>query len=271
MPFAPAVLSQGSSSVEYLVTGAGPGAVLVHGTFAHAEANWAAVTEAIADRYTVVAPNLAGSGATTHPDVVTVDDMAAQVLAAADHAGLETFQVVGHSLGAVVAATLAAHHPDRVDGLVLHAPWVTTDARGAALFDLWDSLLRTDPTLLAQLLPLTVLRPEVTAAWSEAEFADCVAVFAGLLDIRHTVQLAADRHTDLRDLLPRISAPTLVLASGQDQVVDIAAQRAVALAIPAADYREFDAGHALPVEDCAGFTRAISEFLDRCAACGVAA
>lgn len=271
MPFAPATLTHGPSTVEYLTAGTGPGVVLVHGTFATAEANWAPLIESLADRFTVVAPNLAGSGATTHPETVTVDDMATQVLAAADHAGLNRFQIVGHSLGAVVAATVAARHPDRVTGMVLHAPWATTNARGVALFELWETLLRTDPRRLATLLPLSVLRPETTAAWTDAEFADCVATFASLLDVRQTVQLAADRETDVRDLLPRISAPTLVLASGQDQVVDVAGQREVARVIPAAEYREFDAGHALPFEDGPGFAAAITAFLDRRAARTMAA
>ncbi|MFE3188870.1 alpha/beta fold hydrolase [Nocardia sp. NPDC059240] len=263
MPFAPVTLSNGPSTVEYLVTGTGPGVVLVHGTFAHAEANWAELTAELSERFTVVAPNYAGAGATTAPDAVTVDDLAAQVLAAADHAGLTTFQLAGHSLGAVTAATLAARHPDRVESLVLHAPWAVTGTRAAALFDLWQHLLRTDLDALARLLPLTVLRPETLSGWSTEVFEQTVAAFAGLLDPRQAVQVAADRSVDIRDLLPRIAARTLVLGSAYDQVVPIAEQREVADVIPAAEYLEFEAGHALPLEDGAGFTKAIAAFFDR--------
>ncbi|MGW4243513.1 alpha/beta fold hydrolase [Nocardia sp. NPDC004722] len=263
MPFAPVALSTGPSNVEYLVAGTGPGVVLVHGTFAHAEANWTESIAELSDRFTVVAPNYAGSGATTAPDTVTVDDLAAQVLAAADHAGLTTFRLAGHSLGAVTAATLAARHPDRVESLVLHAPWAVTGTRGKAVFDLWQHLLRTDIAALARLLPLTVLRPETLAGWSTEVFEQTVAAFTDLLDPRKAVQIAADRSADIRDLLPRITARTLVLGSAYDQVVPIAEQREVADAIPAAEYLEFEAGHALPLEDGAGFVKAIAAFFDR--------
>ncbi|MEC3913444.1 alpha/beta fold hydrolase [Nocardia sp. CDC160] len=263
MPFAPVTLTNGPSTVEYLVTGSGPGVVLVHGTFANAEANWAELMAELGERYTVVAPNYAGSGATAAPDTVTVDDLAAQVLAAADHAGLTSFHLAGHSLGAVAAAALAARHPERVNSLVLHAPWAATGIRAAAQFELWQHLLRTDPAALARLLPLTVLKPETVASWSAADFEDTVAAFAGLLAPSHAVQVAADRDADIRDLLPRITSATLVLASAQDQIVPIAEQREVAHAIPAAEYLEFDAGHALPLEDGPAFAKAITEFFDR--------
>jgi len=263
MPYAPVTLSNGKSVVEYLITGTGPAVVLVHGTFATNEGNFEPLIAELSDRYTVVAPNYAGSGGTTGPDRVSVDDLADQIVAAADHAGLGAFHLAGHSLGAVTAADLAARYPHRVDSLVLHAPWAATDARGRAQFDLWNELLRIDRRLLARLIPLTALRPEVTSAWTAAEFGTTVDYFEGILDPRQSVQVDADRAVDIRNLLPRITAPTLVLASTQDQIVPIADQREVAKAIPDAEIREFDAGHGLPVEDGPGFVEAVAEFFDR--------
>lgn len=263
MPFAPVTLSNGESTVEYLVTGSGPALVLVHGTFATNEVNYEALIGALADRYTVVAPNYAGSGATTNPDRVSVDDLADQIVAAADHAGVGTFGLAGHSLGAVTAANVAARYPDRVDSLVLHAPWAVTDNRGRAQFDLWNDLLHSDRRSLAQLLTLTAFRPEVTSAWTTDEYQATVDFFESVLDPRKSVQVEADRAVDIRDLLPRITAPTLVLASTQDQIVPIADQREVAKTIPNAEIREFEAGHGLPAEDGPGFVKAIAEFFDR--------
>ncbi|MBU3060098.1 alpha/beta hydrolase [Nocardia sp. NEAU-G5] len=266
MPFAPVTLSNGESNVEYLVTGTGPAVVMVHGTFATNEGNYEPLIAELADRFTVIAPNYAGSGATTAPDRVNVDDLADQVLAAAAHAGAETFHLAGHSLGAVTAANLAARYPDRVDSLVLHAPWAATDERGRTQFDLWNSLLRTDKRLLAQLITLTALRPEVTSAWTAEEYAANIDYFTSIIEPAQSVQVAVDREVDIRALLPLITAPTLVLASGQDQIVPIADQREVAQAISGAEYREFDAGHGLPAEDGPGFVEAIAGFFDRQAA-----
>ncbi|WP_405488810.1 alpha/beta fold hydrolase [Nocardia sp. NBC_00511] len=263
MPFAHTTLTHGPSDVEYLVRGSGPGVVLVHGTFADAEGNWADLIDALADRYTVLAPNYAGSGATTAPTEVSVTDLAQQVLAAADHAGLETFHLAGHSLGAVTAAALAGLHPERVNSLVLHAPWAVTRPRGATMFSLWLDLLRTDRPALARLLPLTAMRPETMAQWTPAEMAATVAAFEGMIAERHAVQVTADRDADIRELLPRITAPTRVLVSAHDQMIPPAGQREVAAAVRGAETVEFEAGHALPLEDANGFSKAITEFFDQ--------
>jgi len=71
----------GTSTVEYLVAGSGPGLVLVHGT-AVAPSMWQPVIDRLSDRCTIVAPALSGSGGTTDPGGdLSVDDLAAQVIA----------------------------------------------------------------------------------------------------------------------------------------------------------------------------------------------
>ncbi|WP_353074163.1 alpha/beta fold hydrolase [Amycolatopsis carbonis] len=94
------------------------------------------------ESFTVVAPDFSGSGSTVdHGGPVSIADLAAEALAAADDAGLTTFHVAGHSLGAVVAAHLAGTHPARVRSAVLHAAWPKTDPRQDAEFRYWLALL----------------------------------------------------------------------------------------------------------------------------------
>ncbi|GAA3055388.1 hypothetical protein GCM10020000_42080 [Streptomyces olivoverticillatus] len=118
--------------------GEGPGLLLVHGTGATGEINWRPLIDAVRDRYTVVAPDLSGSGATTDAGgPLTVEMLAEQAEAAAAHAGLTTYAVVGHSLGAAVAAAVAGRRPEAVTSLVLHAGLVKTDPQMAFMADLW--------------------------------------------------------------------------------------------------------------------------------------
>lgn len=262
MPTASVSLRHGPSEVEYHLAGTGPGVLLVHGTFGNAGPYWTPLTTRLADRYTVVSVNLAGSGATTHPDPVTVEDLAAQAAAAAAAAGLDDYHVIGHSLGAVIGAVLSARHRDRVRSLLLHAPWAVTDSRGRLQFDLWERLLGSDRHALAQLLQLTAVHMDNTGKLSDATVTDSVQGFADLVEPGHAVQLRVDRTVDIRALLPTIQAPTLVLVSLSDQIIPPTQQWAVADAIPGARTIEFDAGHALPFEDSAGFVSAVSDFLD---------
>jgi pimeloyl-ACP methyl ester carboxylesterase len=96
---------------------AGPVVVAVHGVTANHLA-WSAVARH--SSYDVVAPDLRGRGrsnAITTPAGMRAhaDDLRAVL----DHLGVEQAVVVGHSMGAFVAATFAAEHPDRTAAVLL--------------------------------------------------------------------------------------------------------------------------------------------------------
>lgn len=144
-----------------IAAGRGPAVVLIHGTGADAQSNWGPLIESLSGRYTVVAPNLPGAGATPAPaGRLDLDELAARVIASVHSAGvIEGFHLVGHSLGAVVAAAVAARQPEQVRSMLLHAGWATTAPREALMFDLWSRLLRADPELLARHLVLEAMSP----------------------------------------------------------------------------------------------------------------
>jgi pimeloyl-ACP methyl ester carboxylesterase len=259
-------ISGGSATVAYDRSGTGPGLVLVHGTAATRE-QWGPLTAAVADRFTVVAPDMSGSGDTVdHGGPLTLADLAAEVLAAADHAGLDAFHLVGHSLGAAVAAHLAGTWPARVRSLVLHAGWVRTDTRFHAELALWRHLLATDAahgtTHFAEMLPLMAFGPRYWATTTAADNAALVAELARFVPAGADRQVEVDMAVDLRELLGRITAPTLVLASAHDRVIGADQQRALLAGIPDTRYAALDAGHGAPAEDPEAFHRAIITFLD---------
>jgi pimeloyl-ACP methyl ester carboxylesterase len=264
MPVTEVQISGGRAAVTYDVTGSGPGLVLVHGTGASRE-QWLPVTEAVTDRFTVVTPDYSGSGGTTdHGGPLTLADLADEVLAAAQHAGLDRFHLVGHSLGAVVATQLAATHPERVRSLGLHAGWAWTDTRMAAEFRYWLTLLRaeTRPTLFARMLPQIAFGPGYWARTTVEANEELVDQLVELIAPGTARHVEVDLAVDVRPLLGRVTAPTLVLASAHDQVVPAAQQQALLAAIPDARYAEIDAGHGAPAEDPAGFAAKLASFLD---------
>ena len=96
-----------------------PTVVAAHGITAN-HLSYAAVARRLGGDVTLVAPDLRGRGrsnAITGPFGITVhaDDLV-RIL---DHLGLDRVVVVGHSMGAWVAATTAMRHPDRVAAVVL--------------------------------------------------------------------------------------------------------------------------------------------------------
>jgi pimeloyl-ACP methyl ester carboxylesterase len=266
MPFASATISSGPAAVRYDVTGSGPGVVAVHGTGAGRD-QWIGLAERLSDRFTVEAPDLSGSGETTDlGGPLTLTDLADEVLAAADHAGLATFHLVGHSLGAAVATEIAARHPNRVRSLALHAGWVRTTTEMAAQFRYWLELLDADTrhggALFARMLPLAAFGPGYWRNSTLEANEELVALLARRVPPDTRRQTEVDLTVDLTDALGRISAPTLVLASADDRVVPADQARALVSGIAGARYAEISAGHGAPVEDAVGFVDRLTAFLD---------
>ncbi|MET8845788.1 alpha/beta hydrolase [Amycolatopsis sp. NPDC004625] len=248
----------GNTVVHYDRTGAGPALLLLHGTAASRE-QWGPLT-ALATGFTVLAPDFPGSGLTTDDGgPITVDALAAQAAAVLDHAGFATADVVGHSLGGVVAAHLAGTRPDRVRKAVLHAAWPVTDTRQDAEFRYWLDLLATGT--FARMLPLMAFGPgywdQATAESNE----QLVKTLETVIQPGADRQIETDRAVDLRPVLHRITAPVLVLGSAHDRIVTADQQRELLAAIPDARAAELDAGHGAPAERPDEFARIVLDFV----------
>ncbi len=240
-------VSVGTTEVSYGVTGSGPGLVLVHGTGSSAAGTWGHLLRHFTEEWTVVTPDLPGSGDTVDAGgPLLLDDLSAQVAGAADAAGLDRYAVVGFSLGAAVAAALAAANPDRVRALVLVAGTDSgTGTRSGLQFELWRDLHQSDPGLFARLWMLTGF---------SATFLD--AIPAADIGRAATFPIAAglERHCDLNTRIdltgvaPAIRAPTLVLGCTHDWIVPIDRARALAALIDGATFDELESGHLAVLE-----------------------
>ena len=107
--------------IAYDRTGDGFPLLLLHG-FPRTRRTWAQVTPALAERFTVVAPDRRGYGDSDRPsDPETYDaaHMTQDALELTQQLGWEAFIVVGHDKGAPIARRLAADHPDLVRGAVI--------------------------------------------------------------------------------------------------------------------------------------------------------
>jgi pimeloyl-ACP methyl ester carboxylesterase len=93
--------------------------MLVHGLQVQAH-TWDPIAEDLARDAHIVCPDLRGHGLSGWPEEgYPLDGFVADLRRVADDAGLRTFDLVGHSLGARIAIAFAAAHPDAVDRLIL--------------------------------------------------------------------------------------------------------------------------------------------------------
>jgi 4-hydroxy-2-oxoheptanedioate aldolase len=176
----------------------------------------------------------------------TVASMAESVLAQAP----PTFVVVGHSLGGIVAQELLLAAPARVAGAVLIATSARepSDTQRQAWEELaerthqgdFGTVVTEQPDLL--LGPSARNRPDLRA--TVTDMARNVGA-SGLLN-----QLAAQhQRTDLRNGLPRVRCPVVVLSGTDDTVCPSELQHEIVESIPSAEHVRLDGvGHMIPLE-----------------------
>ncbi|NUP27793.1 MAG: alpha/beta hydrolase, partial [Nocardia sp.] len=228
----------GAAHVPYRVVGRGRPLVLVHGTNAGAK-SWDGVAAAFGDTSTVVLPNLSGSD-TARDDGgrLTVELLVEQLAAVIAATGTGPADVVGHSMGAPVVAALAAVRPELVRRLVLVAGFAGPgdEYLRNALTVMRD--LAADAATFARFAMLHAFSPEYLASLDRAAVAELAAAYRP--EPGRLRQLDFDLRLDVRDLLPRVQAPTLVIGCARDAMAPVANSRELAAAIADASYAELD-------------------------------
>ncbi|KUL40935.1 3-oxoadipate enol-lactone hydrolase, partial [Streptomyces sp. NRRL F-4489] len=212
---------------------------------------WDPQLAALARRFHVVRWDLPGHGGTpldalADPGTTTVPELARLVLALADSLGLGHFAYAGGSLGGAVGAWLAAHHPTRVSSLALvcSSAWFGEPAswrERAALVRAKGTDAVADSVAGRWFTPAFANGPEATALVealcrdvSPEGYAACCDALAAF---------------DLRSALPRITAPTLVVAGRADPATPPAHARELADGIRDANLVELSgAAHLAGVE-----------------------
>lgn len=92
--------------------------IILHGFFASSR-NWRQIAQRLAVRFHVYVPDMRNHGASPHHPLMDYPSMSADLLRFMDDNGLETANLLGHSMGGKVAMWLALTNPDRVDKLIV--------------------------------------------------------------------------------------------------------------------------------------------------------
>lgn len=228
---------------------------------------WAPSVDALAARYDVVMPDNRGAGRTTPLDATTtIRAMADDCIALADHLGLTTFSIAGHSMGGMIAQDVAIRHGGRIDQLVLAATSPCVTPRDNALFAAWSALFAVvDRSLWFRNLFLWVLSP---AFFAKPPTLDVLVQLAATYPYQQTPQALANQVRaiagfDVRAQLSTIAARTLVINGTRDLIFRIEDAAAFAKSFPHASFAPIEgAAHSFPIETPAEFTQRVREFLE---------
>ena len=104
---------------HYLSAGHGPAVILLHG-YTQTSRMWRPIIPRLAEKFTVIAPDLPGIGDSDIPTSgLDMKSAATRVHELAKSLGIEKARVVGHDIGLMVAYAYAAQFPSEVEKLVL--------------------------------------------------------------------------------------------------------------------------------------------------------
>jgi (E)-2-((N-methylformamido)methylene)succinate hydrolase len=203
-------------STRYSDEGSGPCILLIHGVGARLE-NWDYVATLLSTGFRVVRYDLRGHGGTSKvPGPYSLDMFAEDAVALLDHLGVARAHVAGHSLGGMIATTLAAKHPERVERLA-----VLSSAAGRSDEERKKVMERT--ALIASGIPGDHFRNSLSR-WFTDEFRAANPALMEQYAARnkendpacYAAAYTVLANSEIAPELLRIKAPTLVITGEQD-------------------------------------------------------
>ena len=257
--------------------GSGPALLLIHG-IGDSSASWVPLMRPLAERYTVVAPDLLGHGESDKPRAdYSVAAFANGMRDLLDVLGIDKATVVGHSLGGGVAAQLTYQHPTRVERLALVAsggvsrevsPFLRAASTPAA--DVVLPFLRFPPARLTAMAGIEVLRRSGTDLGRDAE--ELSRVLDALPDVAsrgafsRTLRSVVDWRGQVVTMLDRSylaeAMPVLLVWGAHDAVIPVSHAHLAHDAMPGSRLEIFaDAGHFPHHQDPARFLELLQDFI----------
>jgi len=253
--------------IAFAAVGSGPALVLPAWWVSHVVEDWhfgplRRFVEGLAAGRMVVRYDRLGTGVSDRersPETFTSEFEVATLCAVLDELGLERVTVMGISCGGCTSASFAANWPERVERLVLYGSYADGHALGSpgarrGMVDLVRSHWGLGSRLLADVFgPSWSLEDRAVFTAVQRASADA-EVAAALLEVIY--------ETDVREDLPKVHAPALVVHREQDRAMRLRCAREVAALLPDAELVTLRGDAHLPWHgDGDAVLRAVAPFL----------
>lgn len=262
----------GDVSIAYLVTGRpGPDLVLVLGWTSNVEHLWnspigAPFLRRLASFSRLIMLDRRGTGLSDRvSELPSIEERMDDVRAVMDAAGSEQAVLLGASEGGPMCITFAATYPERTAGLILYGTFARmlrdADYPIGLAPDAFEEFVERNAEEWGSGNSLETLAPGIAeddsarAAWAQLE-----RLSVSPAGIRTLLQTAAA--TDVRNILPVVHVPTLVLHREDDRAIPIELGRYIAERIPGARFVALPgADHLLTVGDVESVMGEVAEFV----------
>jgi pimeloyl-ACP methyl ester carboxylesterase len=263
--------------VIYRIAGSGPPVVLIHG-MVNSSRHWEDVALRLADRYTMIAPDLIGHGDSATPrgdyslgaHAAGIRDLLAVI-------GVDHATIVGHSLGGGVAMQFFYQFPQRTDRLVLVSsgglgrevspllraaalPGATAILRAAAHRRLLDGLWWSGERMRDRGIATGVYLQAIARALRPLQRAGARKAF--IQTLRSVIDVHGQR-VSARDRLYLLrGCPMLIVWGERDNTIPLSHGEAAHHAVPGSRLVTLPrAAHFPHLEDPEGLSEALHEFI----------
>jgi len=241
----------GDISIAYQITGSGPvDVVWAPGTASHLDLDWevpsrAHFFERLGSFCRLIRFDKRGTGLSDRPTkMATLEERTDDIRAVMDAAGSARAAIFGNSEGGSMASLFAATFPERTRSLIIwgsQARWVKTDDYP------WGLTEEEQARMIAELRARGATLEYLTGPGAGlGQNLDPALLELGLRYFRAAASPSAfaayeemNGQIDIRDILPTIRVPTLVMNRTGDPVAHVDAARDIAARIPGARFVEF--------------------------------
>ena len=249
----------GNIDVNYYFGGQGDPLIVLHGGASGSEA-WMKTVSELTKNFAVYLPDLPGFG---HSQSIDGDYYIPELVEFVDnfshHIGVESFHLVGHSIGGGVALNYVLKFPGKVKKLVL----ISSMCLGREIS--WWIRLLSHPALIRSIgrAAIGIFRG---VKWVAGKlFTGLKLVFpfskASIL-IGSSVTTLKEQTMVLVDRLSEIMVPTLVVWGAKDPIVPVRQAYAAAQLIPCCQLKVFEGcGHSVYRQRIQGFSQLVTGFL----------
>jgi pimeloyl-ACP methyl ester carboxylesterase len=257
-------------TLAYIDTGnpTGPPVVLIHGYTDNAR-DWVPVLPYLSKRFRLILVDIRGHGKSSKPECCyTRLDFAYDIKLLLDALSIRQADVIGHSLGSIIAQTFAEYWPEHTDRVVLvsstggRPPGSTAPPQfdfAAEIRKLKDPIDPDSPFMIAWWDSPTPVNPDFIRRQRQDAAAIPLKVWLAVLD---EALPNATIYADLQSTLPRLKAPTLLIWGSKDPIMEEPMRKTLRDALPGAQVKIFEGlGHNPFWEDPAAVARVINAFL----------
>jgi len=254
---------------NYLDAGEGEPVILIHGSGpgVTAYANWRLTIPALARKFRVLAPDLAGFGYTQRNlgQRYDLDFWLRHLNEWMDAVGVSRARFIGNSFGGAVTLAMAARHPERIERLVLMGSVGVQFELTPALDAVWGyepSVENMRSIVMAFAHDTSIMTEDLIASRYNASirpgFQESFSSMFAAPRQRHIEALATPEE-DIR----RISQPALVLHGRDDKVIPVANSYKLHALLKNSDLHVFgNCGHWTQIERHAEFSQLVTGFLE---------